>query len=99
LGPRLQSQIERTRQLLADMQIPVQLTLISNNATDVTIFQVGRLGSFTETTLELKPGRYIAVGTRPGYRDVREEFVVGFGQQLNPLTISCNEQVAAVDRR
>ena len=99
LGPRLQSQIERTRQLLADMQIPVQVTLISNNATDVTIFQVGRLGSFTETSLELRPGRYIAVGTRPGYRDVREEFVVGFGQQLNPLTISCNEQVAAVDRR
>jgi tetratricopeptide (TPR) repeat protein len=99
LGPRLQSQIERTRQLLADMQVPVQVTLISNNATDVTVFQVGRLGSFTETSLQLRPGRYVAVGTRPGYRDVREEFIVGFGQQLNSLTISCNEQVAAVDRR
>jgi tetratricopeptide (TPR) repeat protein len=99
LGPRLQGQITRTEQLLQDMQIPVQLTLVSNNATDVTIFQVGRLGSFTETTLQLKPGRYVAVGTRPGFRDVREEFVVGFGQQLNSLTISCNEQVAAVDRR
>lgn len=99
LGPRLQSQITRTEQLLQQMQIPVQLTLVSNNATDVTIFQVGRLGSFTETTLQLKPGRYVAVGTRPGYRDVREEFVVGFGQQLNSVTISCNEQVAAVDRR
>jgi len=99
LGPRLQGQIDRTRQLLADMQVPVQVTLVSNNATDVTIFQVGRLGSFTETTLQLRPGRYVAVGTRPGYRDVREEFIVGFGQQLNSLTISCNEQVAAVQRR
>ena len=99
LGPRLQSQITRTEQLLQQMQIPVQLTLVSNNATNVTIFQVGQLGTFTETTLQLKPGRYVAVGTRPGYRDVREEFVVGFGQQLNSVTISCNEQVAAVDRR
>lgn len=99
LGPKLQGQIERTRQLLADMQVPVQVTLISNNATDVTIFQVGRFGNFTETTVQLRPGRYVAVGTRPGYRDVREEFIVGFGQQLNSLTISCNEQVAAVNRR
>ncbi|TFH75613.1 hypothetical protein E3V39_05800 [Gammaproteobacteria bacterium LSUCC0112] len=99
MGPRLQSQITRTEQLLQQMQIPVQLTLVSNNATNVTIFQVGQLGTFTETTLQLKPGRYVAVGTRPGYRDVREEFVVGFGQQLNSVTISCNEQVAAVDRR
>ncbi|MDO9521128.1 MAG: hypothetical protein Q7L19_13025 [Pseudohongiella sp.] len=99
LGPRLRSQIERTEQLLQQMQIPVQLTLISDNATEVTIFQVGRIGTFTETSLELKPGRYVAVGTRPGYRDVREEFVVGFGQQLSSLTITCNEQVAAVNRR
>jgi tetratricopeptide (TPR) repeat protein len=99
LGPRLRSQIERTEQLLQQMQIPVQFTLISDNATDVTIFQVGRIGTFTETSLELKPGRYVAVGTRPGYRDVREEFVVGFGQQLSSLTITCNEQVAAVNRR
>lgn len=98
LGPRLSSQIERTDQLLQQMQIPVQLTLRSDNLTHVTIYQVGQLGTFTETSLELKPGRYVAVGTRPGYRDVREEFVVGFGQQLNSLTITCNEQVAAVNR-
>lgn len=98
LGPRLRSQIERTDQLLQQMQVPVQLKLISDNATDVTIYQVGQLGTFTETSVELKPGRYVAVGTRPGYRDVREEFVVGFGQQLSSLTITCNEQVAAANR-
>ncbi|MBU2099489.1 MAG: hypothetical protein KKD00_12060 [Gammaproteobacteria bacterium] len=98
LGPRLRSQIELTDQLLQQMQVPVTLTLISDNATDVTIYQVGQLGTFSETSIELKPGRYVAVGTRPGYRDVREEFVVGFGQQLNSLTITCNEQVAAVNR-
>ena len=98
LGPRLRSQIERTDQLLQQMQVPVKLTLISDNATNVTIYQVGQLGTFSETSIELKPGRYVATGTRPGYRDVREEFVVGFGQQLNSLTITCNEQVAALNR-
>ena len=97
-GPRLRSQIERTGELLQQMQIPVRLTVRSDNVTNVTIYQVGQLGTFSETTVELKPGRYVAVGTRPGYRDVREEFVVGFGQSLNSLTIACNEQVAALNR-
>jgi tetratricopeptide (TPR) repeat protein len=99
LGARLRSQIERTDQLLQQMQIPVQLTVISDNATEVTIYQVGQLGTFSETSIELMPGRYVAVGTRPGFRDVREEFVVGFGQPLASLTITCNEQVAAENRR
>lgn len=98
LGPRLRSQIERTEQLLNQMQVPVQLTLLSNNLTQVTIYQVGQLGTFNETAITLTPGRYVAVGTRPGYRDVREEFVVGFGQTLNSLTIACNEQVAGQNR-
>lgn len=97
-GERLSQQLTTMENLLEQMQIPVEVTLVSDNATQVTIYQVGQLGSFSETTVMLTPGRYVAVGTRPGYRDVREEFVVGFGNQLNSLTIRCNEEVAAVQR-
>jgi len=48
--------------------------------TDVSIYKVGKLGNFTETELTLRPGIYVAVGSRPGYRDVRLEFRPPFHQ-------------------
>ncbi len=98
VGERLAQQLDTMEVLLEQMLVPVAVTLNSDNATNVTVYQVGELGTFSETTLMLRPGRYVAVGTRPGYRDVREEFVVGFGRELNSLSIRCNEEVAAVNR-
>ncbi|MBC55267.1 MAG: hypothetical protein CMQ34_15675 [Gammaproteobacteria bacterium] len=98
VGERLAQQLDTMEVLLAQMLVPVEVTLTSDNVTDVTVYQVGRLGTFAETTLMLRPGRYVAVGTRPGFRDVREEFVVGFGRELDSITIRCNEEVAAVNR-
>ncbi|ALO47573.1 hypothetical protein PS2015_2946 [Pseudohongiella spirulinae] len=72
---------------------------MSDNATQVTIYRVGELGAFSQTTLMLTPGRYVAVGTRPGYRDVREEFVVGIDDQPEAVVVQCSEQLAALDRR
>lgn len=94
-GPRLRSQIEELGELLEQARQPVQVELISDNATEVTIYQVGELGRFESRQVELMPGRYVAVGTRPGYRDVRREFVVGFGNEPGPITLRCQEQVAS----
>ena len=99
VGPRLQSQLARTEALLSSMLVPVDVRLESDNATQVTLYRVGELGQFRETSLQLTPGRYVAVGTRPGYRDVREEFIVGFGYEPGTITIRCHEQIAAVNRR
>lgn len=99
VGERLSAQLEQMETLLQAMQVPMEVRLVSDNATQVTIYRVGDLGTFTETSVLLTPGRYVAVGTRPGYRDVREEFLVGFGSEPDLLTIRCNEQVAAVNRR
>ena len=94
-GPRLQQQLDRLEVVLREAQIPIEVQLISDNATQVTLFQIGNLGQFSDQVLSLQPGRYVAVGTRPGYRDVRKEFVVGFGHQTEAVTIQCNELVAA----
>lgn len=59
--------------------MPVQLA--SDNLTDVQIYRVGRLGSFESRQIELLPGKYTAVGTRAGYRDVRREFTIIPGVQ------------------
>jgi hypothetical protein len=73
--------------------------LVSDNLTEVTLYQVGVLGRFETHELMLKPGNYVAVGTRPGYRDVRAEFEVGFDGRSTPVTIACTEEVVAVNRR
>ena len=98
-GARLEEQLNELEALLDKAQVPVQVQLVSDNQTIVTLYQVGELGKFTQQVLSLKPGKYVAVGTRPGYRDVREEFEVGFGNSSAPVTVACTDEIVAVNRR
>ena len=97
-GSRLTGQLDQLQVLLDNSQIPVTIRLESDSATEVTLLQVGTLGMFQSQSLELKPGRYVAVGKRPGYRDVRQEFLVGFGQTPETIVVKCEEQVAVTTR-
>jgi len=92
-GPRLQGQIARIRQLLSEAVKPVRVTLQSDNLTEVVLYQVGRLGTFDQFELELRPGTYTMVGTRKGYRDVRQQFTVRPGHPAGPYTIRCEERI------
>ena len=65
--------------------------LTSDGATEVTLYRVGDQGRFTDRQLQLLPGRYIAVGARRGYRDVRVEFEVTPGQ---PVTVAIRAEDA-----
>jgi len=44
-------------------------------------------------TLELRPGTYTAVGSRKGYRDVRETFTVLPGRALPTVLVRCVEPI------
>ena len=94
-GPRLESQLDELEQLLLNSQISEEIQLVSDSLTDVTLLRVGQLGKFQQQSLTLKPGRYVLVGKRIGYRDVRTEFVVGFGQSPDTVEIRCVERVVA----
>ena len=43
--------------------------------------------------MELKPGDYVVVASRDGYRDVRKEFTVAPRSQAMQLTIQCEEKI------
>jgi tetratricopeptide (TPR) repeat protein len=92
-GPVLRRQIEELDALLATAVTPVHVTLESDNATEVTLFKVGRLGTFAQKTLELRPGAYTALGSRPGYRDVRRQFRVAPGSAAVPIVVRCEEPI------
>lgn len=92
-GPRLETQKTELSRLLKRANTLSQVTLVSDGLTDVVIYKVGKLGAFASREVELKPGTYVAVGSRSGYRDVRVEFKVGPEIDLQPIVVRCEEQI------
>ncbi len=92
-GPRLRVQMERLGVLLPEFDQPVRLSLVSDSLTQVAIPSVGTFGSFARRDIELKPGHYIVIGTRQGYRDVRREITLSPGQQTQTVSVSCSETI------
>ncbi|MFT5500610.1 MAG: tetratricopeptide (TPR) repeat protein [Woeseiaceae bacterium] len=92
-GPRLEEQKNELSRLLKRAATPLQVQLVSDNATNVSVFKVGRIGTFSSQELSLRPGVYVAVGNRAGYRDVRIEFRVAPEIEMTPVVIQCEEQI------
>ncbi|PCJ25461.1 MAG: hypothetical protein COA96_07450 [SAR86 cluster bacterium] len=98
-GPHLTGQLDELEVFLENSQVPIDIQLVSDNLTDVTLLRVGSLGNFERTAVALKPGRYVAVGKRTGYREVREEFTVGFGLTPSSVIVQCDERIGASNGR
>lgn len=92
-GPVLLQQIAKLTDWVSRSDAPVQIALQSDNATQVTIYRIGTLGAFEQRSLELVPGNYVVVGTRPGYRDVRREINVVPGVVPSPVVIRCEDKI------
>jgi len=93
IGPALVEQRDELSRLLKRAATPLTVQLVSDNVTSVSVYKVGKLGSFSATELTLRPGTYVAVGSRPGYRDVRLEFHVAPEEDMQPVVIRCEERI------
>ena len=93
LGPRLTSQIKDLSSLIAEAETKVEVVIVSDNLTEVTIFHVGRLGRFLEKRLILRTGNYIATGSRDGYRDVRQTLKVRPSPAPVHFNLRCEEPI------
>jgi len=93
IGPRLAGQRDELSKLLKRGATPIPVQLVSDNLTQVSIYKVGTLGRFNNTRLELRPGTYVAVGVRTGFRDVRREFRVAPEIDMEPVVVRCEEPI------
>ena len=93
-GPILSAQLDKLTRLLTLAATPVSVELHSDNLTRVTLYKVGELGVFTSKVLSLRPGHYVAVGHRDGYRDVRVEFFADPDKAMEPVLVSSGEKIA-----
>ena len=92
-GPKRRDAIAKLEALVASYSRPMELRIVSDTLTDVTLQRIGRLGKFDRRVLEVRPGRYVAVGSRAGFRDVRVEFTVEPGKPLAPIRVLCEETI------
>jgi tetratricopeptide (TPR) repeat protein len=98
-GPRLTEQLDELEAFLEYSLVPIDISFRSDNETQVTLLRIEDMGMFEQTSLSLKPGRYVAIGKRSGYREVREEFTVGFGLTPETVIVQCDEPIASSSRR
>ena len=98
-GPRLAEQLDELEAFLEYSLVPIAISFRSDNQTEVTLLRIEDLGMFEQTSLSLKPGRYVAIGKRSGYREVREEFTVGFGLTPETVIVQCDERIVSSSRR
>jgi len=92
-GPRTMARAGRLSELIKVWETPVAVTIRSDGTTRVAVYRVGRLGSFTEKIIALRPGTYTVVGSRDGYQDVRQVVTVKPGQQSLQITITCKTKI------
>ena len=92
-GPVLTGQIQELGRLLEIARTPVTVRFESDNLTDVIVYKVGKLGKFSNTSLQLRPGVYVAVGSRDGFRDVRRQFRVAPDGNVAPVVLRCEDPI------
>jgi hypothetical protein len=92
-GPRLDGQVAELGRLITLASQPMPVRLISDQVTTVTLYRVGTLGAFASRDVELRPGTYTVIGSRDGYRDVRQTFTVRPGGSLPPISVVCVEPI------
>ena len=90
-GPLFRAQLDDLRAIVERGSIPVALVIDSDNETEILIQKVGTFGPFLRHELKLRPGRYVIVGSRDGYRDVRDEITLEAG--FEPVEIRCTEPI------
>ncbi len=93
VGANLSEKLGRLRILVDGVSTPRPVILRSDEETDVTLYQVGRFGQFSERRMMLRPGEYTAVGSRTGYRDVRIRFRVPPSGEETTVVIRCEERL------
>jgi tetratricopeptide (TPR) repeat protein len=91
--PELAEQVRNLEIAVQLASTPIPVVFESDTVTEVVIRGVGTLGSFTRRDVPLKPGRYIVVGRRDGYRDTRSEISVIPGRKQPVVEVRCTEKI------
>ncbi len=92
-GPKLKGRIEALAAAITAAITPVDVSVVSDGKTEVTLLRSGALGQFDRKTIQLKPGNHVITGSRDGYRDVRVDVQVRPGKAVPAVDVTCREKI------
>jgi eukaryotic-like serine/threonine-protein kinase len=93
-GPKLSRQTQQLSLAIEIARTPIPITLVSDELTEVTLYKVGTFGRFAQQSVSVIPGRYVVVGKRVGFRDVRVEFDVSPERTDRTIFVQCKQKLA-----
>jgi len=93
MGPQLSQRLDELKALVDAARTPIKVMIESDNLTEVAVYKVGKLGRFTTRELSLRPGSYTVVGSRDGYKDVRQKIIVKPRRKALRVTVICKNKV------
>lgn len=82
---------QELQRLIEEASTTVAVSFLSDGQTQVQVYKVGNLGSFEEREVPLPPGTYTVIGSRDGYRDVRQQIRVESGKTPDLVRVICKE--------
>lgn len=91
-GENLKHLRQEVGNLLSLYADPVEVILLSDNATNIVMSNVGDLGQFERRMISLRPGAYTIRGSQNGCRDVYMTVEVLPG--IEPLDVRCTESIS-----
>lgn len=84
------------RQTLVDQftqyTTPVEVKILSDNATNVRIRPGKEIGSFHSKTVKILPGTYEVIGIRRGYKQVVKQLEVSPGSDSLEIKVECSDR-------
>ena len=87
---KLATLIQQITELIEIYSQPINLTLLSDNATDILISNIGRLGKFTKKIISVRPGRYTIRGSQIGCKDIYR--TINVLPDAGPISVMCEER-------
>ena len=90
LQERLLSKKEQLEFLLTKFSKEINITLISDSNTQVSILNVGMIGVFNSKEIKLNPGKYTFIGKRKGFVTIRKVHDIS---STATIKIQCMEKI------
>ncbi len=91
--PLLMQKIASAKEAINNASKQINVTIHSDNRTDITIYRVSKIGKLTNKQIKLRPGKYTIVGTRIGYRDFRKTIEITANDQSVIINVQCKEKI------
>ena len=91
--PGLAAKIAKLSVAMRLASTPLPVVIESDGLTEVVLQRTDVLGSFERRRILLKPGSYVVLGRRDGYRDVSQRVSVVPGAPMPTVVVRCTEEI------